>query len=245
MSQSLPSLIPCFLAFMFLGIGWGAADEVNEQADQQVRQALERLNPLIGEWRGTGQERRGSNRGAWRQSGAFRWDFSGKTPAIAYLVEDGKLVQSGRMTWTESDRYELQVTTTDNGTRVYRGDWDGAKLILLSAPDAEGVSYRLTLNALNDKRSLVLHEKTGAGGKSFFRVAEVGYTRAGTRLALPGGGRRECVVTGGTAETAVQYKGETYYVCCTGCRQAFEDDPEGIIEDFKARLEARLKAAPN
>jgi YHS domain-containing protein len=42
----------------------------------------------------------------------------------------------------------------------------------------------------------------------------------------------------------VKYKGQTYYVCCTGCKQAFEDDPEGVIKEAaERRKRERDKAA--
>ena len=52
------------------------------------------------------------------------------------------------------------------------------------------------------------------------------------------------MVTGGAASIPVSYKGKTYYVCCTGCKQAFDDDPEGILAEYESRLkQAREKAA--
>ena len=34
---------------------------------------------------------------------------------------------------------------------------------------------------------------------------------------------------------AVSYKGQTYYVCCSGCRDAFHEDPERYIKEYNAR----------
>ncbi len=234
-AYSVLLLLACF--------GVSFSEEVTKSNEQSSREALERFNPIIGEWRGTGQVRRGSNRGAWRESGEFVWDFSDDEPAIKYLVEGGKHVEAGLVTWNSQDHFHLALKTGDEKeTREYSGDWTKDKLVLVSKPDDNQVQYRMTITPLNEKRTLVLHEKTSSGGESFFRVAEVGYTRAGTRLALPGGGRRECVVTGGTGQTAVKFKGETYYVCCSGCKQAFDDDPEGTIAEFKAKLKARLES---
>lgn len=216
------------------------AEEVSPDSKQKVKEALGKLNPLIGEWRGTGQVRRGSTRGAWRQTGEFVWDFSKDVPAITYLIKDGKLAEQGQLTWNQKDKYQLNLTVENEEQRSYRGDWESGKLVLVTNETNSEVQQRITITPLNEKRSLVLHEKTSPGGSAFFRVAEVGYTRAGTRLALPGGGQRECVVTGGTAQTAVKHNGETYYVCCSGCKQAFDDDPEGIIADFKAKIKERL-----
>ncbi len=61
-----------------------------------ARRQLERLNGLIGEWRGIGQVRRGSNQGAWKQTSEFVWDFSQESPAIRYVVADGRLAREAR-----------------------------------------------------------------------------------------------------------------------------------------------------
>ena len=50
-----------------------------------------------------------------------------------------------------------------------------------------------------------------------------------------------CVVTGGLGKIAVAYKGQTYYVCCSGCKDAFEENPEKILKEFEAR-KAKKKA---
>ncbi len=239
-NQERRGAVVVFLLLVSLGVSF--SEEATNSSGQSARKALERFNSLIGEWRGTGQVRRGSNRGAWRESGEFVWDFSGDEPAVKYLVKGGKHVDEGLITWNRQDHFHLALKIGDEQSRDYTGDWDKDKLILVSKPDEKQIQYRFTITPLNEKRTLVLHEKTSSGGESFFRVAEVGYTRAGTRLALPGGGRRECVVTGGTGQTAVSYNGETYYVCCSGCKQAFDDDPEGIIAEFKAKLKARLES---
>ncbi len=38
------------------------------------------------------------------------------------------------------------------------------------------------------------------------------------------------MVTGGAATIAVSYGGQTYYVCCTGCRDAFTAAPEKFVK---------------
>lgn len=213
------------------------------QQGLSAREQLERLNGLIGEWRGIGQPRRGSTQGAWKQTSRIVWDFTEASPAIVYEVSEGQLTRSIRFTWDgEKHRYMAVFIAPDDKTVQCHGNWDDGKLVLLSEPDVDQRRIRLTVTPLNDKRTLVLHEiATGPTG-GFVRVAEVGYTREGTRLALPGNVGRECVVTGGAGTMEVTYQGETYYVCCTGCLQAFNDDPAGIIADFKARLKKRLES---
>ena len=70
-------------------------------------------------------------------------------------------------------------------------------------------------------------------------MAEVGYTREGTRLAVEGGDGPECVVTGGRGSIQFSYKGQTYYVCCSGCKQAFDENPEKILSEYRERIAKR------
>ncbi len=204
---------------------------------------LERFNSLIGEWRGVGQPRRGSNRGAWRQQGEWVWDFRDDSAAIEYRVNDGKLVRVGRLTYDpDSQAYRFLVDDAQGVERTYAGRLDDKKLVVEAPPDDDGAVNRITVTLLNDKRTLVLHEQRKAGQQRFSRVAEVGYTRKGVRLARPGGGQPECIVTGGAGTMQVTYLGKAYYVCCSGCRQAFEDDPAGIIaEAAERRKQERAK----
>ena len=68
------------------------------------------------------------------------------------------------------------------------------------------------------------------------------YQRAGTRLEAGTSRGPECIVTGGEGTMTVMHAGKTYYVCCTGCRDAFLADPEGILKEAAERT-AKEKAA--
>ena len=39
------------------------------------------------------------------------------------------------------------------------------------------------------------------------------------------------------------YKGKTYYFCCTGCRDAFLDDPDTIIAQAEEKTKKKKEAA--
>ena len=49
----------------------------------------------------------------------------------------------------------------------------------------------------------------------------------------------ECVVSGGLGKIRIDFKGTTYYVCCTGCRDAFLENPEKYIKEYEARKAGR------
>jgi len=206
------------------------------------KKALEEFNSLIGEWRGVGMPRRGSRRGAWIESAEWVWDFRKDAVAVRYLVNNGKQLQTARLTYDpKTKQYVMAAVFADKTKRTYRGKITGEKLRLVSSPDKAGYTYRITVTRVNDKRTLVLYERKRKQGRQFFRIAEVGYTRKGTSLAVAGADGPECVVTSGRGTMRVSYKGQTYLVCCTGCRQAFEDDPEGVLADYRKRLAERKR----
>ena len=52
-----------------------------------------------------------------------------------------------------------------------------------------------------------------------------------------GGGEGKPVGSGrgGRGTLEVTHKGKKDYVCCTGCRDAFKEDPETYIKEFEAK----------
>jgi hypothetical protein len=79
------------------------------------------------------------------------------------------------------------------------------------------------------------------GRDSYARLAEVGSTRKGRSFAKAVASGPECVVTGGLGTIAVEYLGRTYYVCCTGCRDLFREDPERVLAEYRERKAAEGK----
>lgn len=207
-----------------------------------AKEQLGKLNAVVGGWRGVGQPIRGSNKGAWTETAEWVWDLSKDKVALKCVVTEGKGITSASLGWdAAAGKYVLIATLPDGGTREYRGAFEKERLVLESAADDAGALHQVVITPLNEKRMLVLLGTKGPGRDTFARVAEIGYTRAGTKLAVEGAGQPECIVTGGTGTSTVMYKGKTYYVCCTGCRDAFLDDPEGVLAEAAER-EAKKKA---
>jgi YHS domain-containing protein len=235
------------LAGFWLAQLW-AADPAAKQDEHAAakaasQEALEEFNGLIGHWRGAAQPVRNSNKGAWIEKAEWVWELKKDSAALRYLVNGGKLLKSAALTYDPAAKvYHLQATLSDQTSRDYVGKLDGNKLVLESAADKAGRVHRLTVTQLNDKRTLVLLEERPSENPQFSRVVEVGYTREGTSLAVEGAGEPECIVSGGKGTMSTVYKGQTYWFCCTGCRDAFNDDPEGIIAEAAARA-AKKKAA--
>ena len=46
------------------------------------------------------------------------------------------------------------------------------------------------------------------------------------------------MVTGGEGTIAVTHDGKTYYVCCTGCRDYFNENPAEVLAEYRERKAA-------
>jgi hypothetical protein len=79
----------------------------------------------------------------------------------------------------------------------------------------------------------VLAERQAAAG-TFTRLAELGYTRQGSGFGK-NVAQRECIVTGGLGTIEVMHNGQSYYVCCTGCRDYFHQNPDKVLAEYAAR----------
>ena len=91
-------------------------------------------------------------------------------------------------------------------------------------------------------RYTMAHDLKEAGSIQFTRLIEVGLTRDGESLAgaATTSERPKCIVTGGAATMTMSYQGRTFPICCTGCRDEFNENPEKYIK--KASLMAASQA---
>ena len=98
-----------------------------------------------------------------------------------------------------------------------------------------GEDHRVAFSLLHHNRHLYRFETRSAGSAlGFTKIWQVGATKEGVPFAeVPKG--PECVVSGGVGTMKVSFKGKDYFVCCSGCRDAFKDNPEKWIKEFEAR----------
>lgn len=208
------------------------------KAPSADKDALAKLQTFVGSWRGVGQVKRGSARGAWNEESDWEWHFGKEHTALAFKSPEAKFFTVGALRWlSDKDEYELAAKKPDGETTLkYAGAIDDTgKLILLARHDDAEAPGRISLRLVaGGDRLLVLYERQSGTSKRFLRMAEVGYTRKGSNFGK-GATYVECVVTGGKGTIAVTHKGQTYYVCCGGCRDYFSDDPEGVLAEYRER----------
>jgi hypothetical protein len=225
-----------------MAAGLAAADMAADKV------ALGRLQEFVGSWRGVGQPRRGSTQGAWTETADWAWKFAEGRATLVFDAPKGKYYRTATLSPGDDDRTFNLVAqrADDSGEDRFAGKLDENDELVLLAANAEGrpadAPGRITIRTVADgDRLLVLYEKH-TGGDRYSRLAEVGYTRAGISFAK-GSGEPECVVTGGLGTIAVEYRGKKYYVCCTGCRDLFNDDPEDVLADYRERKAAEREKA--
>lgn len=236
--RCLPFAMPIAMAGLLVVAGWQVrAEPESKSPSKGAIEALKDYNGLIGSWRGIGQVKRGSSDGAWQEKASLVWELKPKSTGIRINVDEGKEWKSALLSFDEANKqYLLTADLPDKTTRKYQGNAIEKRLVL-EGVDANKDVHRITLTVLNENRMLILFEKRPELQSFFTRVGEVGYQRQGTKIAAVGGSGPICVVTGGAGTIPVMFKGKTYYVCCTGCRDAFNDDPAGILAAFEKKKE--------
>ena len=202
---------------------------------------LAKLQALVGSWKGVAAPFRNSNKDAWAEKADWAWRFSEKSASLAVQIDGSKYFSSAELQLGKKAGDYLLVAKTADGkeTIEYEGTLDkDEKLTLVAKNSPAGMPSRISFRFVAEKaRLIVLLEGPSTIGDGYTRLAEVGYTRKGSGFGQGSTGP-ECVVTGGYGSIEVSYKGMKYYVCCTGCRDYFNDNPEEVLADYKARKEA-------
>lgn len=240
-------------------IGSTASSSGNSAGDQaerveSARVALKPLQILIGNWNGT-------SRKAVLDQPNWAWDLKTdpKQPSLRIKSEKGLYVRDGRLTFLPaSQEFEFTATDGDGKKRLFRGKFsqevqdvpgDDKKLqrtykLELTEPsaDADGEQWRLVINQQENNRYIMeLDRKRGTG--QFIRVDTINTQREGTSFAVSDTdyGEKTCVISQGLGTISVSYKGKSYWVCCTGCKAAFEEEPERWIAKWEAMNKDKMK----
>jgi hypothetical protein len=200
-----------------------AADKKDDKA--KAREALKALNDYVGSYKGAGP--------TWTEKVVWGWKFKGDDRWLHLDIEKGKHFKSGDLRYLpDQAKYELKLKTVDDKEMVFLGQLKGELLNLdYTDPDTKQ-GLRLVMNTV-DEGARFIYKMQKKKGTIYAPDYQVACSKEGESFA--GGGKKNlCVVTGGLGTMAVSYKGKTYYVCCSGCRDAFNENPEKIIKEFEA-----------
>jgi hypothetical protein len=228
------------LVLLFTAVLGDDAPADKQRAAQ--KEQLAKLQPLVGAWRGVAQPQRGSTKDSWIEEADWAWSFEKDRPALVAKLPKAKYFSQLRLTaGTDGDAFALAATPAAGGQAVvYSGKLDNQEQLVLTAdqpPDdlPRRLSFRFVAGG---DRLLILLEKKGQSSDQLMRLAEIGYTRQGSGFGK-NVAQRECVVTGGLGTIEVMHNGKVYHVCCTGCRDYFNENAEKVLAEYAARKETK------
>jgi YHS domain-containing protein len=199
------------------------------------REALQVLNDLVGTWKATGTPE-DKPRDFWRETMTWQWQFKGDDAWLQVAFDKGKYYLDGELRYLpDREQYQLTLRTLEKTSSTFVGTLQDRRLTLERTDDAKKESQRLVFNFLHDNRILYRCEVKSAEAGGFSKVYQVGATKEGVPFAGAADSTPECIVTGGPGTLKFTYKGQTYYFCCSGCRDAFKEDPEKYLKEFEAK----------
>lgn len=231
------------------------AEPLSVDQSEFRRTLFETMKPLqimLGNWHGTTQKEVGDFKGLDKSSWVWDLKTDRKQPAMVMTSDANPYFRQARLTYFP-DRKVFQLKATDNegtvrtleGTFIqpaetFQGDDRQPhvkyKVELTQVdPPAQRDAWQIVFNQQDNHRFLV--EIGKKRGSRFMRVDTIATQREGTSFAKSdeGYGQRECIISGGLGTMPVTFKGATYWVCCTGCKAAFEEEPEKWIAEFQKK----------
>jgi YHS domain-containing protein len=224
---------------------------------REIPQAFAPFEYLVGQWKGPGipKDNAAQQFRGWPETHSWAWIFEkGKPVGLSVTIEGGKFLTKGKLSYdAERKRYRLEGTAPKpaGGPVTFEGNIgaDSKRLVLdRVGPVGKSGKMRLTLwpNA-NFIRYTMRLDRQEPGVVQLSPAIEVGLTKKGESLA--GGGTAsegpKCVVTGGAATMTLSYQGQTFNICCTGCRDEFNESPEKYIKKAAVLATQAGKAKSN
>ena len=219
-SLSLTLLTACFLSTTI------AFDKVKPQLE------LQEIQELIGQWKGVGQLKRGSTTGGWIEESLWEWKFGKQESVLVYKSPKGKFVKELKVSF-ENETYIARGLNADGEKIELQGSRDDSgKLVLVNAEPT--LPSRISFRTVAAGKRMVVSFERKISDALYTRLGEVGATRKGSMF---GKGVKEvvCIVSGGKGTMPVSFDGKTYYVCCTGCRDYFNENAAEIVAEYNSQ----------
>ncbi len=247
------------LALSGLGTTQAKAGSAGSQmtASQKIQSVIARLQPmqiLLGKWRGTTRREYDSFKAV--DSHEWVWDLrtNPEQPALVMASDKSPYLRSSRLSWDiAAGKFILTGQDAEGRERRFSGEFTEAPHEITGSDDKQHRIFRLELSedaadsgeqwqlaiAQQENNRYLLEVGKRRGKADFARFDTVSTQRDGTSFALSDTdyAERTCIISEGLGTTEVTWKGRSYWVCCSGCKAAFDEDPETWI----ARAAERAK----
>ena len=229
------------------------------QNRRKVVAAMNALQVMLGSWKGTTNKEFGEFKAL--ESPSWVWDFRSQPgqPALILKSEKSQYITEARLTYlTDRDTYQMTAKDKEGQTHTLEGqfaepveEFEGDdrrvhrkyKLLLTEVGDAKD-ALQLILNQQDNNRYLLEVERKR--GSKFTRVDTVGTQRDGSSFALNDTDYKDrtCVISAGLGTSQVSFNGKSYWVCCSGCKAAFDEDPARWVAEFEAKQKEKAQGQP-
>ena len=234
-------LLVCGVLFS-LAMLWTPVRAAEKGDDAKTtKEALQALQDFIGEWNGSGgpdKVRPSPRDPIWKESLEWTWNFKGASPTLKINFKTGKNYKIGEMSYLPSKMlYQLTLTTKDGAKQVFTGplDTDKDQLTLKRVDPDTKQTQQITMNTAAEGVRFIFRMAHKDDGSTLLKKDFlVQATRVGESLGATES-KNICVVSGGLGKIQVSYLGETYWVCCSGCADAFKENPAKYVAEFKAK----------
>ena len=231
------------LTFLLAASLQAADDAKTGEAADPALAALQQVQDVVGAWEGLGAK--ADKSAEWTEEMSFAWKFGkGGKMSLYAKFKDGKDDKPGRL--FDQAAIMFDPAAKKYVLKAYRKDAEeplefvgvrhdsGLRFDRVKKGNARDDLDRVEWKILNDG-DRVVYSVARRIGKTYRAVATVGLTRQGTAVASREANGPKCIVTGGAGTMTVTFEGQTYYVCCTGCRDAFNAEPQKFIARAKAK----------
>ena len=205
---------------------------------ESPKEALQALQDFIGGWKGSGTNKKTND--IWRESIDWSWRFKGDDAWLTVRFIGSKLYKNGEIRWlADKNKYQLTLTDKSDKKAVFTGELKKDALTLERLnPDTKDTELLKIKTAAQGIRTVYDFSVRPEGRTLAFATYQLAYTKEGESFGSDTNKKPECVVTGGLGTMQVSYMGQTYYVCCSGCRDAFNDNPAKIVKEYLAKKKA-------
>lgn len=236
--------------------GAAASSRDSAESRRELLAAMMPLQIMLGQWRGTTQRDVGDFKALDEPS--WVWDFQSnkEQPEMVMMSSGSPYYREIRLTYlVDADKFRMTLRDAEDKVRTFEGAFsqqpeefqgDDQKThvkykLELTQTDADSPrdQWQVTFNQQENHRYLL--ELAKRRGAAFQRFDTVATQRQGTSFAKSDAeyGERECIISGGLGTIQVSHKGKSYWVCCTGCKAAFEEDPESWIAEYEKKQAAK------
>lgn len=207
--------------------------------DKDPKEALQALQDFIGGWKGAGTNQKNKSE-IWTESIDWSWRFKKEDAWLSVRFTGSKLFKTGEIRWlADKEKYQFTLVDKKDNKLVYIGALKKDALTLERLnPETNDTEILKIKTAAQGIRAVYDFSVRPEGRKLDFKTYQLAYTKEGEAFGADSKKGPECVVTGGLGTMAVSYMGQTYYVCCSGCRDAFNENPAKIIAQYQARKKA-------